>query len=204
MFNSQSYATPALESNRTIANRITGIVNTNIGYNGYCPVSVVQGRKWIRGSSAYASTYDNTTYYFPSESEKAVFEQSPEKFVPALGGDCIVSFAEGGQRAPGSIHHSAVHDNRIYLFPNDEQKKKFVDNVAQYLNADLAANGYCTVCLVNANQMTKGNSEYLAIHNGMLYLFPSDSERQTFLNSPTLFTSAAIPASATVFDFSAR
>ncbi len=88
-----------------------------IGLGGYCPVCILDANKWAKGSSDHQATYDGVTYYFPDEAIKAKFLADPAKYVPALGGDCIVCYAKLGKRVPGSVNRTALHDNRLFLFP---------------------------------------------------------------------------------------
>ena len=71
-----------------------------IGLGGYCPVCIIDANKWAKGSPEYEATYDGVTYYFPEEAIKEKFLANPAKYVPALGGDCIVCYAKLGKRSP--------------------------------------------------------------------------------------------------------
>ena len=77
-----------------------------IGLGGYCPVCILDANKWAKGSPQHQATYDGVTYYFPEEAIKEKFLANPAKYVPALGGDCIVCYAKLGKRVPGSINHT--------------------------------------------------------------------------------------------------
>jgi YHS domain-containing protein len=98
-----------------------------IGLGGYCQCAS-SANKWAKGSPEHQATYDGVTYYFPEETIKQKFLAEPAKYVPALGGDCIVCYAKLGKRVPGSIDHSARYDNRLYLFPGAEQQQAFLNN----------------------------------------------------------------------------
>ena len=87
------------------------------GLGGYSPVCIVDANKWAKGSPDHQATYDGVKYYFPDEAIKAKFLANPAKYVPALGGDCIVCYAKLGKRVHGSVNHTARHDNRLFLFP---------------------------------------------------------------------------------------
>src|SRR5215813_3380229 len=92
-----------------------------IGLDGYCPVCIIEARKWEKGSPAHQATYDRVTYYFPNDTIKQKFLANPAKYVPALGGDCVVCYAKLGKRVAGSIRHSTRHDNRLFLFPSEKE-----------------------------------------------------------------------------------
>jgi YHS domain-containing protein len=163
-----------------------------LGLEGYCPVCIVGMKKWVKGSPDHQTVYDGATYQFPDADTKTKFDANPVAYVPALGGDCTVCYAKMGKRAPGNIRIASLYNKRVFLFPEQKQKEMFDAAPAEYANVDLAADGNCIVCLVKMNKEVPGKAEFTAVHNGMRYLFPSDSERQMFIAAPTDF----VPASA--------
>ncbi len=117
----------------------------SLGLEGYCPVCLIKAKKWVRGKPDHQVTYDGKTYYFPSENEKRMFEANAAKYVPALGGDCTVCYANAGKRIPGNIRHGVFHNGRLFLFPSDREKKEFRAHPQRYTNVDLALDGKCAV-----------------------------------------------------------
>lgn len=130
-------------------------VNT-VGLQGYCPVCVVDMKKWMKGSQQFAVQHDGKTYLFPGEQQKQMFVSDPVKYTPVLGGDCVVALVEMGKRIPGSLQYAALHENRLFLFLNEKAKGMFVSNKGKYANADVALNGKCSVCRVEMNQDVDG------------------------------------------------
>ena len=110
--------TGAVQAQQTMAERI--------GLDGYCPVCIVEAKKWEKGSPDHSTVYDGITYRFPNEAIKKAFLANPAKYVPALGGDCVVCYAKLGKRAPGSVQYTARYNDRIFLFPSDKQKAVFL------------------------------------------------------------------------------
>ncbi len=155
--------------------------------DGHCAVCLVKAGKWVKGNADHSATYDGRTYLFPSANERKAFLDEPAKYAPALNGDCIVCFAKGEVRQPGSIEHSATHEGRIYLFPGLKEKGAFVVNPKAFANADLAAGGNCIVCKVVTGKDVPGKPEFTARYNGLRYQFPADKERQVFLENPAKF-----------------
>ncbi|KAA1261295.1 YHS domain protein [Rubripirellula obstinata] len=178
---------PAVKTNSMMNHRST--VKTKIGLDGYCPVCVVMKKAWEKGSPNISSTFDGVTYYFPGENIKAMFDASPEKFVPALNGDCIVCYEKAGKRVPGTVQHPVLHNSRLYLFPSANEKDAFKANPAEFANTDLGADGECVVCLVKMGKHMPGSTDHTVIHNGLRYLFPSDNEANMFRGSPEQFVS---------------
>jgi YHS domain-containing protein len=162
-----------------------------IGLGGYCPVCILDANKWAKGSPEHQATYDGVTYNFPDEAIKQNFLAHPAKYVPALGGDCIVCYAKLGKRVPGSINHSARYDNRLYLFPGAEQQQAFLNNPTEFANVDLALNGDCAVCQVHHNKRVAGKPEFTEIKDGFRYQFVSEREQSAFRQDPAAYVPPA-------------
>ena len=161
---------------------------------GYCPVCIIEARKWEMGRKEFPSTYDGTTYYFPSVAIRKKFEGSPAAYVPAFNGDCIVCYAKAGKRVPGVVQHSALYKKRLYLFPSASEKRAFLDAAEQFMNTDLAAEGKCVVCLARAGKHVQGAAKFTEIHNGFRYLFPSAAEQAEFRRQPAKYAATAMKA----------
>lgn len=155
-----------------------------IGLGGYCPVCVIALKKWEKGNPNITSNYDGVTYLFPSEPIRAKFDAAPEKYAPALNGDCIVCYEKFGKRVPGSVQHAALHDGRLYLFPSDKEKQVFLADANAYTNTDLALGGECVLCLAKFGKHVPGSPDHTVIHNGLRYQFPSENEAKAFAASP--------------------
>ncbi|MBC8351863.1 MAG: hypothetical protein H8E66_07730 [Planctomycetes bacterium] len=161
--------------------------NTALGLNGYCPVCIVEMKKWVKGSPTIRATYDGTAYYFPSADQRDTFLADPAKYIPALGGDCTVCLAKMGKRVPGSIFHAAMSKKRLFLFPGKDQRQEFLDNASKYIDTDLAYGGNCVVCSVEMGKEVPGKPEFAAYHDGWRYLFPGKDQREMFLASPAKY-----------------
>ena len=158
-----------------------------IGLDGYCPVCIIEAHKWAKGSPEHQATYDGVTYYFPDKAIKQKFLSHPAKYVPALGGDCIVCYAKLGKRVPGSVNHTVRHDNRLFLFPGEEQKQAFLSNPSEFANVDLALNGDCAVCLVHGEKRVAGKLEFEEIKDGFRYRFVSARDQAEFRKDPAAY-----------------
>lgn len=160
---------------------------SRVGLEGYCPVCIIAKNKWEKGDSRIASIYDGVTYYFPGKDIKNMFDTNPEKFVPALNGDCIVCYEKMNKRVPGNIRHAALYKSRLYLFPSDKEKRTFSENKQAFEKTDLAMNGECIVCLAKMGKHVPGNAKHTVIHDGFRYLFPSAAEAAMFRKTPSRF-----------------
>ena len=169
-------------STRAVPTQVTR--STPVALQGYCPVCVIEMKKWVRGNSSIQAKHDGKIYYFPGEEQRQMFLKNPAKYTPALGGDCAVCLTDMKKKMPGSIQFTALHANRLFLFPNADIKQKFMESPGKYANADLALGGNCAVCRVEMKQEVAGKAEFSTTYAGMRYLFPSDEQRGMFLANP--------------------
>lgn len=158
-----------------------------VGLDGYCPVCIIKIKKWVKGSSQFAAEYDGKQYLFPNAETKQTFLQTPAKYTPIMGGDCIVAVVEMGKRIPGSVQYAALHKENLYLFANERAKNMFRNNKEKYVGADVAFGGKCSVCLVEMNKQVVGVPEFTTMHKGMRYLFPSNEQQQMFESNPSKY-----------------
>ena len=154
---------------------------------GFCPVTILDGRKWEKGDSSLKSTYDNRTYFFVSRKAKEKFDSSPPRYIPALGGDCIVCLVNMKKRIAGSVFFSVRHKDRLYLFPQDEAKKVFKEDPEKFENSDLAFDGNCPVCR-KGGVAEKGKPEFTVIVNDLRYQMASREVMAEFQRNPRIYT----------------
>lgn len=154
-----------------------------VGMEGYCPVTILDNGKWVKGDPAIKSTYDNRTYHFANAEAKKKFDKFPPKYVPALGGDCIICLVNVGKRIPGSVFYSVKHKGRLYLFPQEQTKRAFKENPEKYENADLALGGKCPVCKAGGAD-EQGKPEFTVIVNDMRYQMVSKEVMDEFKRNP--------------------
>ncbi len=165
----------------------TSAWSQELGLSGFCPVSILKAEKWMQGSPKHQVSYDGLSYQFPAAEIKQTFLSDPIQFAPVLNGDCVVCLAKVRKRVPGSVRHAAKYKDRLYLFSSVEEKQMFLNNPAEFAQVDVAMDGNCTVCQINAGKTVPGNPQHVARYNGLRYFFHGENEKQTFLNNPEKF-----------------
>lgn len=170
----------------------------DVALGGNCPVCLIDAKKRVAGKQAYISIYDGLFYFFPGAGQKATFDANPAKYVPALGGDCVVCLKDYGKHVAGTLSNIAHHDGRYFLFPDKSIKQKFKADPAAYARVDWAENGNCVVCKKKSGKEVAGTLEHTSVYKGKLYLFPGEEQKEAFNADPALYvaTSAALSASA--------
>jgi protein disulfide-isomerase len=107
-----------------------------MGLDGYCPVTLVEQTKWVRGDARFGIVHRGHVYLFVSEAEKQRFWQDPDRYAPILSGNDPVVFAEGGKLISGSRRHGVFFRNQIFLFSSEENLQRFWSAPQRY--ADVA------------------------------------------------------------------
>ena len=88
--------------------------NSTPAVQGYDVVSYQTGKRPIRGNGHYVAVYDGTTYQFSSADNQKLFEENPEKYVPAYGGYCAFG-ASVGKKFIGDPEVWRIVDGKLYL-----------------------------------------------------------------------------------------
>ena len=108
--------------------------STRFVMDGYCPVSILTNSVWVRGSFQYEVEYEGSRYLLAGEQEKQQFLASPKKFLPAAGGNCIVSQTDRNEELPGIVKYT-IYDpetEQLFLFAGAEEKAAFAADPEKY------------------------------------------------------------------------
>lgn len=105
-----------------------------ISYDRHCLVSMLDDKKFHRGTARYTSQYRGQTVCFVNESYKQRFDANPEKYWPVADGKCIVSDHENKTASPtGAAQYGAVFEGRLWFFKTPEHRQQFTNNINRYL-----------------------------------------------------------------------
>ncbi|QDU94967.1 hypothetical protein [Lignipirellula cremea] len=176
----------------------------NRAFSGYCPVTLREKTQWAPGNAQFRLMYDGREYLFVGQNELNQFRQNPLRYAACLGGDCIVTFVELGERVPGNLSLGVIPnipDTRYHFFANEAQKKKFAadfdtyvnQGVAKYINKDVALNGNCPVVLKTTGQVTPGRPELAALYRDFRFFCSTPEHRAAFMASPEKYADAQLP-----------
>ncbi len=103
-----------------------------VALHGYDPVAYLERRAAVRGSPAYTATYQGVRYQFADAGDKAKFEMSPARYVPAYGGFCAYGVAQGFKVDVDPEAFSVVND-RLYLNVSKSIRTKWQKDVPGYI-----------------------------------------------------------------------
>lgn len=111
---------------------------------------------------------------------------SPET---ALDGYCPVSIVKMDKLVKGDPTYASTYDGKKYLFPSGDAKSMFDANPAAFAPA---MGGNCVVCKVEMKKDVPGKPEIHLVHNGRLYLFPSEEQLKMFKAKPEKYADADV------------
>ena len=98
-----------------------------LGLDGYCPVTLVEREKWVKGDPKYGAFHRGRTYLFASPEEQATFldREGYDKYAPALSGYDAVKYAEQGALVDGKRVHGVFYRGQVFLFADEVTLQQF-------------------------------------------------------------------------------
>ncbi len=91
-----------------------------IGLEGYCPVTLVEGKQWALGDKTWGVVHRGRTYLFLGPAEKEKFLANPDRYSPVLSGNDPVLALDNQMAVAGRREFGVFGaDGRIYLFADE-------------------------------------------------------------------------------------
>lgn len=179
----------------TAAQEATRVDNQSLerepALKGYCPAAYMLEGKAVKGDPEIRSTYSGELYYLSSAEAKKKFDADPEKYLPQFGGLCTTALGGPYQnRLPCDPEVFEILNDKLYLFSCERAKRAFVDKPQWFISgaknafAKPALGGFSPVAYQTRNKAIMGNRTVTTVYRGKVYLFPTASERDTFLENP--------------------
>jgi protein disulfide-isomerase len=103
-----------------------------LALEGYCPVQLLDKKKWVAGDVRYGVIHRGRTYLFASVEEQGKFWANPDQYSPVLGGDDAVLAIDHGQSISGRRELGVVYNKQMYLFSNPQSLASFNQNPDRY------------------------------------------------------------------------
>ena len=154
-----------------------------IALEGFCVVSLIRDRKLVVGQSAHAVEHRGLTYRFASPAMKNLFREEPARYEPANHGACPVTQLDLGKTQPGDPRWGILYQKHLFLFANDEARRRFAEEPGRYALADVAEQGFCVHCIRDSGLLVRGDPNHEVTRDGRRFWFPDESHRGAFLAS---------------------
>jgi protein disulfide-isomerase len=104
-----------------------------LGLEGYCPVTLANEQKWVKGNPNFAANLDGVTYQFAGADELQSFLDEPQRYAPAYGGIDVVRLVDEQTEIPGMRKHGISYERKIYLFESEKSLEAFQSAPAKYI-----------------------------------------------------------------------
>ncbi len=93
--------------------------------DGFCPVTILESKRWHKGNVRYGAVHRNRTYLFASEEAQKRFLADPLRYAPVLSGCDPVVFAETNQLIDGNHNIGLLIGGKTYFFTSEETLQRF-------------------------------------------------------------------------------
>jgi len=105
-----------------------------VALGGHCPVCMIERAEMAPGKKTEEAVYNGKRYLFSTPENRKRFLESPTKFLPAAGGDCVVSLVDRGKRVPGDVKFPAMFEERVYFLSDKPSREKFLKAPDAYVD----------------------------------------------------------------------
>ncbi len=99
----------------------------NVAMEGYDVTAYFTKQKATMGFAKFQSTFQGTKYQFESEQAKAMFDASPQKYLPAFGGYCAVA-ASFAKVEAAQVDLFDVYEGKLYFSRNAKAHKLWLED----------------------------------------------------------------------------
>ncbi|MFV0442641.1 MAG: thioredoxin domain-containing protein [Planctomycetaceae bacterium] len=132
LLNAKDQPSPAVAQGEGLATKISDPQAAPM-LDGYCPVTLWNSRKWIKGSSEFAVEFRGQVYHLSSAEAYDSFRQDPRRYTPRfLGCDPVVVW-ESDRAIRGLTKFAAFYDDELYLFSNADNRDRFKKEPDQFI-----------------------------------------------------------------------
>jgi len=97
-----------------------------IGLDGYCPVALSTGPKWIKGTTEFRFEHQRVNYFMSSAAQLKKFRANPGKYIPHLHGCDPVALQDENRIQSGAIELGASYRDRVYFFATESNRAAFL------------------------------------------------------------------------------
>jgi len=113
----------------------TPIANSDeppLGLDGFCPVTLKQQRRWVKGDKRYGIVHRGRLYLFAGPNEQQLFWTQADAFSPVLSGVDPVLALDNGASVAGKREHGVEYNGAVYLFSSESTLQHFSRNPERY------------------------------------------------------------------------
>lgn len=102
------------------------------GIGGYDPVAYFTDGKAVRGSGFHVTVADGVTYAFATAEHRKMFEENPQKYLPAYGGYCAYGLGVG-KKFVADPEVWKIVEGKLYLNLDKGIQQKWEKDIPGYI-----------------------------------------------------------------------
>jgi YHS domain-containing protein len=186
---------------------------TEVGLQGYSPVSYLDLNRAEPGSPRFAAEHDGVTYYFTSEAQRRAFVANPDRYLPAYGGFCAFGCSVDSRFIPDPASFKVINGRtHLFLRNSDVDAKKLWEEsdagavrakADRYWSAQshsraytgarnvpasgVGLDGFSPVSYFTVGHAEKGDPRFAVEHNGVIYHLTSAAQVDMFKKNPSRY-----------------
>jgi len=103
-----------------------------VALDGYCPVELGDGERWLPGDPRWPVVYQGFTYLFHGPAQRQRFLANPQRYVPAYSAHDPVLLVDGNRRIPGQTDYCVIYDGQLYMFSSAATLARFKEGPDRY------------------------------------------------------------------------
>ncbi|MGI9326235.1 MAG: thioredoxin family protein [Pseudomonadales bacterium] len=103
-----------------------------LGFEGYCPVSLRNSQKWVRGKATFGAIHRGRTYLFAGDVQRQKFLATPDAFSPVFSGNDPVMMLDENKQVAGTRKFGFAYRDAFYLFSSKESMARFASQPDRY------------------------------------------------------------------------
>ncbi len=113
--------------------------NPPLGLEGYCPVELVEHKRWVKGDPRWGAIHNGRTYLFAGPEQQQRFLPNGDAYSPVMSGNDPVAAIDHNQEVQGKRKFGVFYNRRIYLFADPASKDLFSRSPERYSIESLQA-----------------------------------------------------------------
>jgi YHS domain-containing protein len=103
-----------------------------VALDGYCPVELGEGERWLPGDPRWPAVHQGLTYLFHGPAQRQRFLANPQRYVPAYSAHDPVLLVEGNRRIAGQADYCVIYDGQLYMFSSAATLARFKEGPERY------------------------------------------------------------------------
>ena len=108
-------------------------ITPEFSFKSICLVSMLDEQMLVEGNPKIYSEYKGRKVCFSSAYHKKQFDSDPDRYWPALEGNCRVSQLEKNQAVEGNPIAGGVYREKLVFFASAENRDRFTSNPSMYI-----------------------------------------------------------------------